>query len=105
MAQVLSAPARYKNWPLERCQLQGMPGANSIRRSTLVYTRAGNTDERTPMSEDFRIEHDSMGEMRVPAHALWGAQTQRSYENFRIGTEIQPEGIIRAFAQLKKAAA
>ena len=57
------------------------------------------------MSEDFRIEHDSMGEMRVPAHALWGAQTQRSYENFRIGTEIQPEGIIRAFAQLKKAAA
>ena len=57
------------------------------------------------MSQDFRIEHDSMGEMRVPANALWGAQTQRSYENFRIGTETQPEGIIRAFAQLKKAAA
>ena len=57
------------------------------------------------MSDDFRIEHDSMGEMRVPAAALWGAQTQRSYENFRIGTETQPEGIIRAFAQLKKAAA
>ncbi len=57
------------------------------------------------MTEDFRIEHDSMGEMRVPATALWGAQTQRSYENFRIGTETQPEGIIRAFALLKKAAA
>ena len=57
------------------------------------------------MAEDFRIEHDSMGEMRVPAQALWGAQTQRSYENFRIGTETQPEGIIRAFALLKKAAA
>ncbi len=54
---------------------------------------------------DYRIEHDSMGEMRVPADALWGAQTQRSYENFRIGTETQPEGIIRAFALLKKAAA
>ena len=57
------------------------------------------------LTEDFRIEHDSMGEMRVPASALWGAQTQRSYENFRIGTETQPEGIIRAFARLKKAAA
>ncbi len=57
------------------------------------------------MSSDYRIEHDSMGEMRVPASALWGAQTQRSLENFRIGTETQPEGIIRAFAQLKKAAA
>ncbi len=57
------------------------------------------------MSDNYRIEHDSMGEMRVPAAALWGAQTQRSYENFCIGTETQPEGIIRAFAQLKKAAA
>ena len=57
------------------------------------------------MSDDFRIEHDSMGEMRVPVAALWGAQTQRSLENFRIGTETQPEGIIRAFALLKKAAA
>ncbi len=53
----------------------------------------------------YRIEHDSMGEMRVPADALWGAQTQRSYENFRIGNETQPEGIIRAFMLLKKAAA
>ena len=57
------------------------------------------------MPDSYRIEHDSMGEMRVPADALWGAQTQRSYENFRIGTETQPEGIVRAFAQLKKAAA
>ncbi len=53
----------------------------------------------------YRIEHDSMGEMRVPAHALWGAQTQRSLENFRIGTETMPEGIVTAFAMLKKAAA
>ena len=57
------------------------------------------------MADDYRIEHDSMGEMRVPADALWGAQTQRSYENFRIGTETQPEGIVRAFALLKKASA
>ena len=55
--------------------------------------------------DDYRIEHDSMGEMRVPADALWGAQTQRSFENFRIGTETQPEGIIQAFAYVKIAAA
>ena len=54
---------------------------------------------------EYRIEHDSMGEMRVPADSYWGAQTQRSYENFRIGTEKMPVEIIRAFAVLKKAAA
>ena len=55
--------------------------------------------------EQYRIEHDSMGEMRVPAKALWGAQTQRSLENFPIGTETMPVEIIRAFGILKKAAA
>ncbi len=52
-----------------------------------------------------RIEHDSMGEVKVPSDALWGAQTQRSYQNFRIGTETMPHDIVRAFALLKKAAA
>ena len=55
--------------------------------------------------ELFRVEHDTMGEIRVPADHLWGAQTQRSFQNFAIGTETMPEGIIRAFALLKKAAA
>ncbi|MCR4871059.1 MAG: class II fumarate hydratase [Atopobiaceae bacterium] len=54
---------------------------------------------------EYRIEHDSMGEMRVPAEALWAAQTQRSLENFAIGDERMPAGIIEAFAILKKAAA
>ncbi len=54
---------------------------------------------------EYRIEHDSMGEMRVPANALWGAQTERSHENFPIGTERMPREVIRAFAVLKKAAA
>ena len=54
---------------------------------------------------NYRIEHDSMGEVRVPAESHWGAQTQRSYQNFKIGTEKMPEEIIRAFAVLKKAAA
>ncbi len=54
---------------------------------------------------EYRIEHDSMGEMNVPADALWGAQTQRSFQNFQIGTEKMPAEIIRAFGLLKKAAA
>ncbi len=54
---------------------------------------------------DFRIEHDSMGEVQVPADRYWGAQTQRSFENFKIGIEKIPMEIIRAFAILKKAAA
>ena len=54
---------------------------------------------------DYRIEHDSMGEVKVPADRYWGAQTQRSFENFKIGTEKIPMEIIRAFAVLKKAAA
>ncbi len=54
---------------------------------------------------DYRIERDSMGEMRVPADRYWGAQTQRSFQNFRIGGEVMPREITRAFGILKKAAA
>lgn len=52
-----------------------------------------------------RTEHDSMGEVTVPADCLWGAQTQRSLQNFPIGTETMPAEIIEAFALLKKACA
>ncbi|WP_080840726.1 class II fumarate hydratase [Cohnella massiliensis] len=52
-----------------------------------------------------RIEKDSLGEIRVPADKLWAAQTQRSFENFKIGTEKMPLPLIRAFAILKKSAA
>ena len=56
---------------------------------------------------EYRIEHDSMGEVRVPADKLYGAQTQRSSDNFRIGVGIEtmPAEIIHAFGILKKAAA
>ena len=54
---------------------------------------------------EYRTERDSMGEMQVPADRYWGAQTQRSYQNFKIGTEKMPLEIIRAFGILKKAAA
>ncbi|MBO4391980.1 MAG: class II fumarate hydratase, partial [Clostridia bacterium] len=52
-----------------------------------------------------RTEHDSMGEISVPADRYWGAQTQRSLENFRIGEEKMPKEIIAAFATVKKACA
>lgn len=56
---------------------------------------------------EYRIEHDSMGEMKVPADRLWAAQTQRSHENFEIGVDIEtmPREITHAFGILKKAAA
>ncbi|MHC9159722.1 MULTISPECIES: class II fumarate hydratase [Exiguobacterium] len=54
---------------------------------------------------DYRIERDTMGEIKVPATAKWGAQTQRSLENFKIGAEKMPLEIVYAFAILKKGAA
>ncbi|HHB79689.1 MAG TPA: class II fumarate hydratase [Saprospiraceae bacterium] len=53
----------------------------------------------------YRIEKDSIGKVKVPAEKYWGAQTQRSFENFKIGSGKMPIEIIRAFAILKKAAA
>ena len=53
----------------------------------------------------FRIEKDSMGEIQVPDDKYWGAQTERSYENFKIGVEKMPMQITRAFAMLKQACA
>ena len=57
------------------------------------------------MSESFRIEHDSMGELQVPADALWGAQTQRAVQNFPISGQPMPRGFIRALGLIKAAAA
>jgi len=54
---------------------------------------------------EYRIEHDSMGEMKVPVDKYWGAQTQRSYQNFKIGGEKMPREIVNAFAMLKAGAA
>ena len=52
-----------------------------------------------------RIEKDTMGEVQVPADAYWGAQTQRSLGNFKIGDERMPRAMIRALGLVKKAAA
>ncbi|MFW6307819.1 MAG: class II fumarate hydratase, partial [Campylobacterales bacterium] len=53
----------------------------------------------------YRIEKDTMGEIKVPAGCLWGAQTQRSIENFKIGGERIPQEVIRAFVILKRSCA
>jgi fumarate hydratase, class II len=55
--------------------------------------------------ESFRTEHDSMGEVRVPAHALWGAQTQRAVQNFPVSGQRLPRELIHALASIKGAAA
>lgn len=54
---------------------------------------------------NYRKEKDSIGYIDVPADKYWGAQTQRSFQNFKIGGHLMPVEIIRAFAILKKAAA
>ncbi|MEW4059501.1 class II fumarate hydratase [Bacillus siamensis] len=54
---------------------------------------------------DYRIEKDTMGEVKVPADKFWGAQTQRSKENFKIGSEKMPQRIVKAFAILKRSTA
>jgi fumarate hydratase, class II len=57
------------------------------------------------MSENYRVEHDSMGELKVPADALWGAQTQRAVQNFPVSGQPMPRGFIRALGLIKGAAA
>src|SRR5476651_1446985 len=65
--------------------------------------RAGATPIMT--SASFRIERDSMGELKVPVDALWGAQTQRAVDNFPISGLRLPRGFIRALGLIKQAAA
>jgi fumarate hydratase class II len=57
------------------------------------------------MSDKYRTEHDSMGELQVPADALWGAQTQRAVQNFPVSGQPMPRGFIRALGLIKGAAA
>ncbi|MCP1542693.1 fumarate hydratase class II [Methylorubrum extorquens] len=59
----------------------------------------------TDGGECFRVEKDSMGEVKIPCDKLWGAQTQRSIENFDIGIERMPRELVSSYAILKKAAA
>src|SRR5262249_37572860 len=63
------------------------------------------TEPGTNAPDGFRIEHDSMGQVAVPADALWGAQTQRAGQNFRVPGEPLPHELNGAVASIKAAAA
>jgi fumarate hydratase class II len=77
----------------------------NIRRRKLTFSFFCNLYFNLSFIDMYRVEKDTMGNVNVPADKLWGAQTQRSVENFRIGNELMPIEIIRAFAIVKKAAA
>jgi len=66
-----------------------------------------NNSKKPAIETQFKIEHDTLGDIRVPYDRYWGAQTQRSLQNFKIGGKnaIMPESVIRSFGILKKAAA
>ena len=76
----------------------GAAGIAGVTSTTDLASGKGEPNE-------FRIEHDTMGDVKVPADKYWGAQTQRSFMNFQIGEEKMPHDIIKAFGILKKAAA
>src|SRR5690625_1690186 len=76
-------------------------GAVAVRRPARPF----RVQWETAMSGPFRIEHDSMGELQVPADALWGAQTQRAVQNFPVSGRPMPRGFIRALGLVKAAAA
>src|SRR4051794_17101407 len=68
-------------------------------------TAAGENTSNLPAAPAFRIEHDSMGDVEVPIHAKWGAQTQRAVENFPISGQMIERRLIRALALIKGHAA
>ncbi|HEU0170465.1 MAG TPA: hypothetical protein VFR26_03420, partial [Acidimicrobiales bacterium] len=63
------------------------------------------TDDPASSTADFRIERDTMGEVRVPASARWGAQTQRAVENFPVSGVVLERSLISALGRIKGAAA
>src|SRR5471030_1922784 len=75
------------------------------RQPWRTYKHSLKSAKETVMAAATRIEKDSMGPIDVPADKLWGAQTQRSLEHFRISSEKMPEALIHALAQTKRAAA
>ncbi len=77
------------------------PNRNILKQSLRRFT-----DNKTS-SQSFRVEHDTFGPINVPVDKYWAAQTQRSLQNFAIGTkeDKMPISVIRAMAIIKKAAA
>jgi fumarate hydratase, class II len=84
-------------------------GINTRQTQTGSLTNRGNSKSKTKTTKStngqFRVETDSLGEVKVAADRLWGAQTQRSLEHFSIGKDLIPQEMITAYATLKKGAA
>ena len=109
LSALLSSPSPVEDGSLrfgtvcmdELCAMVTVCAEHPIRSLSIT-----GASDRLSFTE-YRIEHDSMGEMAVPAHRLWGAQTQRSLENFPIGDgrERMPTEILHAFGYVKLAAA
>jgi len=82
---------------------------NTRQRPTRSLTNRESSRAKTKTTKSgngqFRVETDSLGEVKVPADRLWGAQTQRSLEHFSIGKDLIPREMITAYATLKKGAA
>lgn len=78
-----------------------------FKASSSQYSSKMSLSTSSSLPQEYRVETDAFGEIKVPADKYWGAQTQRSYENFKIGgiRERMPEPIIKAFGILKKSAA
>src|SRR5690606_37886290 len=85
----------------------GSPARLRVREPPLQEETRAMGKSRKPATDAarFRVEHDSMGELLVPADALWGAQTQRAVENFPVSGQPMPRGFIRALGLVKAAAA
>ncbi|UER55060.1 class II fumarate hydratase [Kineosporiaceae bacterium SCSIO 59966] len=83
----------------------GVHGPPTLARRRSTGHDEHMTNEATPEAQEYRIEHDTMGEVRVPASALYRAQTQRAVENFPISGSRLERGLIEALARVKKAAA
>src|SRR5690606_4220069 len=90
---------RHREQRAPHVRRDGAPRRRELRRHRLTAM----DDTTTPGST--RLERDTFGDIAVPADRLWGAQTQRSLQNFRISGERQPMELIRALALVKRAAA
>ena len=91
--------------PFERRSDRCIPHGKRVSYALASRSRVVIIEVENSMTGQFRIETDTMGEMKVPAERLWGAQTQRSLENFKIGEDRMPLELIHALALVKRAAA
>src|ERR1700677_587478 len=79
--------------------------SDNVRAAGAASRPAAASDHAAAAAAGLRTEADSLGEVKVPADKLWGAQTQRSLEHFSIGKDLIPREMITSYAILKKAAA